>query len=607
MYAQGVNNEVADSSASAMRYRPLVVGGDNLLWAIDSTADIDTGYADVHLFSPLHRRLQVWQDLGHAGSPGINLLPTGTVKPGWRSGFNAYQHLVRSPLRESYIARNPYSSFHYSQGRQGQIFLNAFHTQNITPGWNTAIDYQSLQSQGLYEYAEHQQRHFRFASMYRSQNRRYTGRFNANWNRFTRNEHYGLADSARLFNDALPIFVPRSKSASSAYRNTEHTWRQDYRIGKDSVSPLFLHNELRWKRELFEYGDKLPQDTLYPLPPVRGPGAFEDSFRMRSLEQETGLCYSNYRGEGRVTGLTGMLVLGSSAMRVGGFNMSAGRYYNTWYRAHIGQGIAGHRPLSWQLDWQQFTGGYNVGDYRLDAKAVLKRGAMEYSGRATQQQSRAAFTEAFFYSNRYHWKNDFRPMIISEFEPAIRYQHAIFYIELSSRIGRSEGYVYVAENGLPSQLSDAVVYSDLQLKTGMETRHFFMQLDMHRLSNSQSLAMPLPAWAGRHHLGYKGTWFKGVLKVRAGLDVWWTSSFPGYTYIPATGRFGVQTKTVTGGYPATDVYFSGAIKQVHFFVKMEHVNEGVFPLRSSVPYWSIAGYALEPRRMRLGLRWVFYN
>jgi hypothetical protein len=64
---------------------------------------------------------------------------------------------------------------------------------------------------------------------------------------------------------------------------------------------------------------------------------------------------------------------------------------------------------------------------------------------------------------------------------------------------------------------------------------------------------------------------------------------------------------MTGGYPAADVYFSGAIKQVHFFVKMEHVNQGLFPAPGSVPYWSAASYALEPRRMRLGLRWAFYN
>lgn len=607
LLAQGPEEQTADSSGSGMKYRPLELSGDKLLWAIDSFRAMDSGFAEVHLFSPLHRRLQVWQDLGHAGSPGINLLPNGAVQPGWRSGFNAYQALVRGPLEASYIARNPFSSFHYSQGTQGQIFLNAFHTQNITPGWNAAIDYQSLQSQGLYEYATHQQRYFRFASMYRSPNRRYTGRFTANWNRFRRNENYGLADSARLFNETLPIFVPRSTSASSAYRNTLHSYRQDYRLGKDSASPLFLFNTLSWRREQLEYSDNLPQDSLYPLQPLRGPGAFEDSFRLRSLEQESGLYYSDYRGKGINKGLTALLVVGSASMRAGGLNMRAGNYHNTWYRTQFGQGLADNRPLAWQLQWQQFTSGYNAGDYRLDAEARWRRGAWLFSGQATRQQSRAAFTESFFYSNRHHWKNDFRPMLISDIEPALHYQKARFNAGLSQRIGRVDRLVYTAADGMPMQADFATSYADLHLQLGYGGGHFFMQHHLHRLGSSRLSVLPLPEWAGRHNLGYAGTWFKGVLKVRAGIDLWWTSRFSGYTYIPATGRFAVQPGRLTGGYPAADVYFSGAIKQVHFFVKMEHVNQGLFPAPGSVPYWSAAAYALEPRRMRLGLRWAFYN
>lgn len=606
--AQNGENSGADSGTAGMKHRPLILEGSHLEWAPDSAEAMDSSFSEVHLFSPLHRRLQVWQDLGHAGAPGINLLPSALVQPGWRSGFSAWNPLVRGPLESSYIARNPYSSFHYSQGNQGQIFLHAFHTQNITPGWNAAIDYQSLQSQGLYEYSTHQQRYFRFASMYQSPNRRYTGRLTVGWNRFRRNENYGVADSARLFNDALPIFVPRSTSATSAYRNTIHTYRQDYRLRKDSAGlPLFLFNTLRWSRELFEYGDDLPQDSLYPLPPLRGPGAFDDSFRLRSLDQESGLYYSDYRGKGTGKGFTGLLVFGSSAMRVGGFGMSAGRYFNTWYRALIGQGLPGRNTLNWQLEWQQFTGGYNQGDYRLNAQASGSHRRWQIGGKASLQQTRAAFTETFFYSNRFHWKNDFNPIKVIEIEPELQYRSKQFHAGLSLRAGIVDGLVYTASDGLPAQLGTAAAYSDLHLESGLESRHFFMLHHLHALGSGNQAAMPVPDFAGRHNVGYSGTWFKGVLKVRTGLDIWWTSRFSGYTYVPATGRFGVQQGLLTGGYPVADAYFSGAIKQVHFFVKMEHLNEGWYPARSSTPYWSAAGYALEPRRMRLGLRWAFYN
>ncbi|MEY3983125.1 MAG: hypothetical protein RL160_682, partial [Bacteroidota bacterium] len=104
----------------------------------------------------------------------------------------------------------------------------------------------------------------------------------------------------------------------------------------------------------------------------------------------------------------------------------------------------------------------------------------------------------------------------------------------------------------------------------------------------------------------KGLWFNGVLRIRAGVDVWWYSRFNGYGYHPATGRFYVQQNKF-GAYPLVDLFVNGEVKNLQFFVKMEHQNQGLYPLSNEVPYWSAAGYAFEPRRFRLGLRWGFFN
>jgi hypothetical protein len=101
-------------------------------------------------------------------------------------------------------------------------------------------------------------------------------------------------------------------------------------------------------------------------------------------------------------------------------------------------------------------------------------------------------------------------------------------------------------------------------------------------------------------------WFNGVLRLRAGFDIWWHSRFNGYGYHPAPGRFYVQQNKF-GAYPLVDFFVNGEVKNLQFFVKMEHLNQGLYPSPNEVPYWSAAGYAFEPRRFRLGLRWGFFN
>jgi hypothetical protein len=175
------------------------------------------------------------------------------------------------------------------------------------------------------------------------------------------------------------------------------------------------------------------------------------------------------------------------------------------------------------------------------------------------------------------------------------------------RFGNINRWVYTGSDLLPAQHNGNLRYGDLHLSSRFEGRHIFAHNSLHLLRSSEQRIMPVPDFTGFHSLGYRGIWFKGVLQVRTGLDIWWTSRFTGYGYVPATGRFHVQHTQITGGYPAIDWFISGQVKQLQFFVKMEHLNQGIWPLASETAYWSAAGYALEPRRMRLGIRWNFFN
>jgi len=596
---------VAEDTGS--RVKPMATPWEAYLLNPKAPGHFDTAVDFIHRYAPVFRSEPCWQDLGHAGSPAKSLLPAALNTPGLRSGLDAYQLLLRPPMETVYNARNPYTRFHYTQGNMGLIGLQALHTQNITPGWNTTIDYHSLQSQGIYEHSAHKQRNIQTASNYRSANGRFVSRITGTWNRFQRNEHWGLRDSARLFAEQPSIFLPRNTAAKSAYTHTNHQIHNSWALADSGVwSGLLVVNRLRFTRERFEYEDKNTPDTFYPAPKYYEMQGCADSFYLREAAAETGLMYSGGALKSQnLKPWSGDVFFGTSSIRAGAYRAVPGKYHNSWLRTSLGYGAADGRKNALRAEAVRYLSGYNAGDFLLSLSGRLAK-AQRYVGfRYTNQRSTAAFTERFYFSKHFSWNQNLSTVNTSEWQWVAGISAPNTDLEVNYRNGTVRGYVYMDHSFSPRQFTGALNYGDLALKSRSEWRHLFLMNDLHFTGSSESAVMPLPRFSGRHSLGYKGLWFNKVLRVRAGADLWWYSRFYGYGYHPATGRFYVQQQIQTGNYPLLDLFVNGEVKNLQFFVKMEHLNQGWFP--TETPYWSAAAYAFEPRRFRLGLRWGFFN
>lgn len=97
-----------------------------------------------------------------------------------------------------------------------------------------------------------------------------------------------------------------------------------------------------------------------------------------------------------------------------------------------------------------------------------------------------------------------------------------------------------------------------------------------------------------------------VLKCDFGADARYFTQYYAPDYAPGLGLFTVQegsSRTKVGNYPLVNVYANFHLKHTRFFVMMSHVNEGL----GTGNYFLTPHYPLNPRILRFGLSWNFFN
>ena len=97
--------------------------------------------------------------------------------------------------------------------------------------------------------------------------------------------------------------------------------------------------------------------------------------------------------------------------------------------------------------------------------------------------------------------------------------------------------------------------------------------------------------------------FKKALHSRFGVDVYYSTAWNAYGYMPATGQFYLQDGKRTGNYPYIDVYAAFRVKGARFFFKLDHAFAGLF----GNTYYGAAHYPLNGRTFKFGVDWAFLD
>ncbi|MEY4193428.1 MAG: hypothetical protein RJA00_1659 [Bacteroidota bacterium] len=118
----------------------------------------------------------------------------------------------------------------------------------------------------------------------------------------------------------------------------------------------------------------------------------------------------------------------------------------------------------------------------------------------------------------------------------------------------------------------------------------------------------VPVWKSTTSLRYRTPAFHHAMDLTLGADIQYTSKFQTTYYRPDAATFVVDAnKTESGNYFELDLYAAARVQTVDVFLKAEHINE-IFTIPGfNTRYQYIAGYPIQPYRIRFGLNWTFYN
>jgi len=119
---------------------------------------------------------------------------------------------------------------------------------------------------------------------------------------------------------------------------------------------------------------------------------------------------------------------------------------------------------------------------------------------------------------------------------------------------------------------------------------------------SNSDILPLPSVVLYHNLYFHDKWFS-VLSIQFGVDVRYHTAYYAPTYMPATGQFYSQNKTMIGNYPVMNAYVNCHLKRTRFFLEYYHINNKFM----TGEYFSMPYYPIDPAVVKLGISWNFYD
>lgn len=254
--------------------------------------------------------------------------------------------------------------------------------------------------------------------------------------------------------------------------------------------------------------------------------------------------------------------------------------------------------------------GSNASDYSIEFnnKYTLAFGEKLFKSRlvlklnAQIEKRHPDFIYNTWYSNHFQWTNAFNPIEKTQSEFSISSQDKRFEAGV---IGQQyNNYIFFNEQAQAQQHNNQINNLLLFIKKDILLfKHLGIGAKYNYQSSSHLNIVCVPNHQVNGALYYQGNLFKNALNIQIGFSAQYFSNFYAYAYMPALNQYYVQTQEQIGEYTYLDFFINARIKPVRFFVKIDHVNQGLMGKN----YTLTPGYLQNDRAFKFGLNWLFFD
>jgi hypothetical protein len=554
-------------------------------------------------YNPATRSL--YNTLGNIGLAHQSLIFNQIFSPGFNFENNNFLkwELVKDNIHH-FNTRIPYTDVQFVVGSNQEQYFKGLHSQNITPNWNFGFYFNKIRSEGYFLNQKTDVTNIGFQNSYLSINKRYGNSIKGYYNNLYALENGGLVTdsiydmfSATQLRGASNRRVSRGVSLKHFY----NFWVINDTIRGDEDTATNINfkvkggvfHEFDYSLRKRIYADNFPSSDFYPEIIFDSIRTF-DSIRYSLIENRIGwevfsknISYRFY-GEHQ---------LGSVY-----FNHLSARdsiISNYTIGAKIRGGNKG--KLHWNFNSKYFVFGTNRNDYLIDGQIEYD---LQFYGKIgagiRQVRSTPDFIFNRYFSNHFVWQNNFNKTHSFAFNLFYHLPQQLLKIKYSS--GVISNYVFFNELALPEQIVKAIAINSIEIEKILRFKKMFITNEIvgQFLSGSQIIRIPKLVYRGS--IFYEFT-FGGAMKLQPGVEVLYFSKYLAYAYMPVTSQFYLQNRQWVGDYPFVDFFVNMKVKQVRFFVKLEHLNHGI----GSQEYLLFPNYPQRARAFRVGLNWIFLN
>jgi hypothetical protein len=583
----------------------------------------------------LHRRpfSQPWfRDLGNLGSPSISLLFTPRNPVGLSLGYYSF-----NPLRfnidslKYFNTTKPYSDFSYNLGSKLEQLAQIFHTQNIKPNWNVAVNYRKINSPGYYITQRNNHDNFFLSTNYTSLSKQYEVYGGITYNKQQHDENGGILSDTFFNNEQFADrkSIPANFFNSSYSRNRSpvstlqrdfiasveqaFTWgRKDTTYNEDSsqydikLTPRFRINhklELGWMR--YQFKDLKPDSLRY-----------DDFFQRKFATSDSVFSRQELFFVDNRFLINGLI--GKSENQII-FNAGAGNRIDQFATKYIigkqedniiSNYLVGSiikeasMPKKWAFtaNGKLFLTGSAAGNFLLDANIAKDLGenwGMIKIG-ASQQLNNAPYNFTVYQNQYWSRKNNFDKESTSKLFANIESRRYKFSISFNNYLMSNFLYFDMAQK--PQQFTNTFSVSQLCVRKIFKYHHFVLDNEMSFQQVTNAAPINTPSFLGRHQFSIESSIFKKLLKMATGIEIQYHSSFFASGYSPLFNQFYFQNTYRVSNIPAASVFFNFNIKRFRSYIMFDQVQQ--FFNKNII---ITQGYAAQNAMLRFGFSWVMVN
>ncbi len=267
-------------------------------------------------------------------------------------------------------------------------------------------------------------------------------------------------------------------------------------------------------------------------------------------------------------------------------------------------GLTCTKRFSAEANAEQVLNGYNAGD--MAAQAIIrltktKHHTIGFNLGASFENRKPNQNYLVWRANNFSWTTNYRQQQVLNITAGLSV-NKLFALELLYQ--NINHLLYFNDLALPAQLPGRTDnYAATATLNKVVFKHLGLYVSHTYQQSSSTRELKIPNQITQAKIYYAAAWFKKVLQLNIGAQLRYFQAFEGYAYMPATQMFYAQQVQRGGDFPFVDVYLSGRIKPVSFYVKLENILADY----AGYNYFLVPGYYQPNLAFIMGITWQFWD